>query len=286
MKKVALTLPGGGFRGIKTVGYLKAWKDLDLEYDFISGTSIGAINAVLFAQEGSTNLLESIWLQILAEDVYTVDALNLLSPFSKKQGLLSNKPLRKTIAKYLDYEKVRKHPKPIYVNTTNYTKWKPLTLDVREIPSKDEMVNFILASAAIPMAFPPVKWAGDWLYDGGMVNNFGIGDAIRKGADTVVVLRPVLPGFGTPINSVVDAFKLSVSIPQEYVIDRELATVELINRVQEPDPDLHHVDVVVVQPTKPPEFDILDADFGGLSREEIINDAYLLAYPVLKKALK
>lgn len=287
MGKVALCLPGGGCRAILTVGFLKAWRDLGLKYDFISGTSAGALDAVLFAQEGNnTDFLESIWLQIGAEDIYSVDTFNLLSPFSKKQGLLSSKPLQKTLHKYLDFNKIKACPTPIYVNTTNYTKWKPFTLDIRELSTKEEMVKFITASASIPMAFSPVNWAGDWLYDGGMINCFGIKDSIDRGADTIVVLRPVLPGFGTPINSVIDAFKLSMSIPQEYVIDRELATVELVNRVQEPDPDLRHINVVVVQPTKPPEFDILDFDFGGKLREEIINDAYFLAYPILKKAFK
>jgi predicted acylesterase/phospholipase RssA len=282
--KVALCLPGGGSRGYSTVGYLKAMVDLGIDYDFISGTSVGAINGAIFHQEGNTDLLEKLWSEIKASDIYSLNLLGAVNPFTKKRAVLSSRPLRKTIDKYLDYSKVKANPKPCYVNTTDYTNWQPLTLDIREMPVKDDMVSFILASASIPMAFDPVPWGKSWLYDGGMVMNTSVQDCIRKGADTIIVLRPVLPQKGKPINSIIDAFSLSMSIPQEYVMDRELITVELINQVQEASPDLHHVEVVVVQPPVPPSWDILDFSFGGKARQAILEDAYNLAYPILKRA--
>ena len=284
LHKVALCLPGGGFRGIYTVGFLKAWKALGLEYDFISGTSIGAINAAIFHQEGNTDLLEKIWLGISGSDVYTVDLFAAANPFTPKRSVLSSSPLRATIAKHLDYNKIKANPKPCFVNTTNYSTWQPLTLDITKMGLKDQMVNFILASASVPMAFPPVNWDGDWLVDGGITNNFSIVDSVRNGADTIVVLRPVLPQEHMSINNVIDMFNLSTSVPEEYVIDRELTTIDLINKVQEPFPSLKHIDVVVVQPTTPPPFALLDSSFGGLDRKKLIQDAYDLAYPILKKA--
>lgn len=284
--KISLCLSGGGSRGLLTVGFLKAWTDLGLEYDFITGTSVGAINGAIFHQEGNTKLLEELWLGIKASDIYGVNVLGALNPFNKKRSVLSSKPLRKTIAKYLDYDKLRANTKPCFVNTTNYSAWTPLTLDITEMELKDQMVDFIVASASLPMAFEPVKWGQDWLYDGGMINNFSISDSIRKGADTIVVLRPVLPQKNKPIDSIIDAFSLSMSVPQEYVMDRELTTVELINTVQEPHESLRHINVIVVQPPTPPEWDILDFSFGGKDRKKVIQEAYGLAYPILEAAFR
>lgn len=286
MGKIALCLPGGGSRGLIQVGFLKAWHDLGIDHDFLSGTSVGAINGTVYHQEQSVELLEELWSRISAGDVFRVSPFDLLNPFTKKRGVVSSDPLKKLLAKYIDYNKIKANPTPCYVNTTDYTNWQPLTLDIKEMNLKDEIVNFVLASASIPMAFPPVKWGNVWLYDGGMINNFAISDSIRKGADTIVVLRPVLPKKGSPVNSVIDAFSLSMSVPQEYVMDREIATVELINTVQEPSPKLRHINVVVVQPTTPPEWDILDFSFGGQKPKEVIKEAREYALPILEKAFR
>jgi len=284
--KIALCLSGGGSRGIRTVGYLKAWMDFAPKADFISGTSVGAINGAVFHQEGNVDLLQEIWSKISAKDVYGVNPLDFINPFGNKQGIVSSEPLRKTIAKYLDYNKVKANPTPCYVNTTDYSNWAPLTLNIQEMNNKDDMVNFILASASIPMAFKPVKWGNSWLYDGGMINNFSVSDSIRKGADTIVVFRPVLPKLHTPINNVVDAFQLTVSVPQEYVMDREIATVELINTVQGPSPNLRHINLIVVQPPTPPEWDILDFSFAGRDRKVIMQESYNIAAPILERAFR
>ncbi len=47
-------------------------------------------------------------------------------------------------------------------------------------------VDAVLASAAIPGVFPPVRVDGQWLVDGGVANNTPISTAIRLGATRVV----------------------------------------------------------------------------------------------------
>lgn len=284
--KVALCLSGGGARGINSVGFLKAWHDLGLEYDFLSGTSVGAINGAIFHQEGNTELLEKLWLEIKASNIYSLNIAGAINPFTKKRALASSDPLRKIISKYLDAEKVKANPKPCYVNTTNFTTWAPFTLDIREMPLKDQMVNFIVASASIPIVFNPVLWNDQWLVDGGVLSNFSVIDSVKKGADTIVVFRPVLPEKGKKINSIIDSFSLLTSVPEEYVMDRELTTVELINKVQEGHESLRFIKVVVVQPPLPPAWDILDFNFGGKNRKQVIQEAYDLAYPILEAAFR
>ena len=58
--KKALVLAGGGAKGAFAFGCLQAFKEKDIDFDAISGTSVGALNAILFAsnsmQEG-----EEVW---------------------------------------------------------------------------------------------------------------------------------------------------------------------------------------------------------------------------------
>jgi NTE family protein len=46
----------------------------------------------------------------------------------------------------------------------------------------------VLASAAIPLFFPPVKVEGQWFADGGLGQNTPLGPAIRLGADRILVI--------------------------------------------------------------------------------------------------
>ena len=58
-----LALEGGGAKGSYQVGAYKALKEMGYEFDYIVGTSIGAINGAMFVQ-GDEKLAEKIWLDI------------------------------------------------------------------------------------------------------------------------------------------------------------------------------------------------------------------------------
>ena len=284
---ISLVCPGGGARGALQVGMLKAWQELGLKADMVYGTSVGAINGMMFHQDGGkVDNLEECWASMKGSDVFSINPLHWMNPLTKKDGLLSSAPLKKTITKYLDYNKVKSNSTPFNVTTTNLTTWKPYTLNVQQMQTKDEMVNFILASASLPVAFSPVNWGEYQLADGGLVGQFNLVDSVRGGADTIVILRPVLPKTGQKVKSLIDAFSLTTSIPEEYVIDRELTTIELINKVQASHADLRHINVVVVQPALPPAWDILDFSFGGRKPKDIIQSGYNLAYPILEAAFR
>ena len=52
--KIALTLSGGGYRGIAHVGVLKALEEAGIKPEAISGTSAGAVVGALYANGMST----------------------------------------------------------------------------------------------------------------------------------------------------------------------------------------------------------------------------------------
>ena len=87
MKKFALVLSGGGFKGAFQVGALRQlqenWKvihpegDGVMKFDVIAGVSVGSLNGVLTASN-ALNELEQLWIDIGAnvENIYTSDFID------------------------------------------------------------------------------------------------------------------------------------------------------------------------------------------------------------------
>ena len=58
--RIALTLEGGGARGLYHIGVIKALEENEIPIDYISGTSMGAIIAALYASGYSAEEMEAI----------------------------------------------------------------------------------------------------------------------------------------------------------------------------------------------------------------------------------
>lgn len=72
MKKTALVLSGGGSRGAYEIGVWKALKELDVEIDMVFGTSVGAINGAMVAQD-DLDIAEKLWKQIETSMIFDID---------------------------------------------------------------------------------------------------------------------------------------------------------------------------------------------------------------------
>ena len=84
----------------------------------------------------------------------------------------------------------------------------------------------IMASASIPLLFPPVEIEGRWLWDGGLLVNTPLAPVVALGADeivTVLVTEPPdatsgrFPHFGRAVERTVDAI-----LENAYNVDRKL----------------------------------------------------------------
>ena len=58
--RIALSLEGGGARGLYHIGVIKALEENDIPIDYISGTSMGAIIAALYAAGYSPEEIEAV----------------------------------------------------------------------------------------------------------------------------------------------------------------------------------------------------------------------------------
>lgn len=165
---VGLVLAGGGAKGLAHLGLYQALQERGLVVDFVGGTSIGAIMAAMVASDQPLDSLMPIARAAFA-DKPTGD-FNLLPLIS----LIRGRRMRRILQVAL--EQVFGHPADIEDAWKNYFCVASNYTEAREqVISQGPLAQSILASTAIPGAFPPVPVAGDLLFDGGTFNNFPVG---------------------------------------------------------------------------------------------------------------
>jgi len=182
----AFVFDGGGSLGAVEVGMLKALVSNGVEADFVVGSSVGALNAAFFAGQptlSGVERLEQIWLGIRRGDVFPLNALGGFAGFfGWRNHFVDSTALMNLIERNIPFQKLEDSQLPCHVVATD-------CLGGGEIRfSSGPAAKTILASAAIPGIFPPVRIGDRYLIDGGVVNNSPISVAVELGATRVVVL--------------------------------------------------------------------------------------------------
>lgn len=163
-----LAISGGGENGAYGAGLLVGWTEAGTRPVFkgVTGVSTGALTAP-FAFLGSAydDKLKEVYTTLAAKDVLQPRGY-LAALFD--DAMADNSPLRKTIAKYFDQAMLdaiaAEHEKGriLVIGTTNLDARRPVIWNIGAIaasghPRALELVHDVLvASAAIPGAFPPV----------------------------------------------------------------------------------------------------------------------------------
>lgn len=198
MKKTALVLAGGGSRGAYEMGVWKALSEMDIQFQIVCGTSIGAINGAMIAQ-GSFEKAQEMWNTVETSQVFAVpveesDAIKdkiikTYGTFAKDfmHGGTDTSPLRNTLEHYFDEEKIRNSDIEYGLVTLEKESLKPWELFVEEIP-EGKLVDYVLASASIYPAVRPHVIDGIEFIDGTYHDNLPVSMALRKGAQKVIAV--------------------------------------------------------------------------------------------------
>ncbi|WP_378182590.1 patatin-like phospholipase family protein [Aquimarina sp. SS2-1] len=170
-KNIGLVLSGGGFKGVAHIGAIKAIEEIGLIPSYVSGTSAGAIVGSLYAA-GYT--IEEI------KDFFGKTPLFKLNRFTrKKAGFLDSEKYAEDLIHYFPENSFENLEKKLFITATN------LVEGTVKVFSKGELIKPILASAAFPGVFSPVK-IGDQLYsDGGILDNFPI-EPLQAHCDMII----------------------------------------------------------------------------------------------------
>lgn len=191
-RPIAFVLAGGASLGSIQVGQLRALIEWGIEPDFLSSASVGSINGTFMARdfsESTLDELEQIWLDIDRDDIFpgigAGSLLRTLSPWNRGH-LASTSGLERLFESHLP----RSHAdlqKKVLVMATDVVSGEKVSL------TSGALHEHVMASAAIPLVFPPVEIDGRLLVDGGVVANVPVLPAADEGAKTLVVLDPGYP---------------------------------------------------------------------------------------------
>ena len=182
----AFVLSGGGNLGAVQVGMLQALADRGIVPDLLVGTSVGAINAAFLAAGPSAarvDELAGVWAGTRRRDVFPTSTRAALRAVSgRTNAFVDPQPLRNLVERFMTYRRIEDAPWPLALVATEVTTGAEVVL------RHGDVVDAVMASAAIPSVFPPVEMDGHVLMDGGVVNNTAISVAGNLGADVIYVL--------------------------------------------------------------------------------------------------
>lgn len=209
-----LALQGGGAHGAFTWGVLDALlEDGRLSLDGVSGSSAGAMNAVLLAQglmdggrEGARAALAGFWTAVAAAapDGIPPPMIRLLLHWThylspEQINPFDLNPLRRILAEQVDFERLRREsPVKLFIAATNVGSGR-----LRLFRNAELSADALLASACLPTLHRSIEIDGEAYWDGGYTANPTVFPLFYecKARDTLLVLLTPLKHERTPVSA-------------------------------------------------------------------------------------
>lgn len=193
-------------------------------FAILSGTSAGAINAAVLASRAANfrravREMEHVWGNFKAEQVFRADNWTMLKSsmhwlaavvlgglgVRNPMALLDNRPLRELLGRRIRFEDIgnaidKGFVETLAVTVSAYTSARSVTFfqtraqiepwaRVRRIGRETPLsIDHLMASAAVPFVFPPVRLGGEFYGDGSMRHRAPLSSAIHLGADRMLVI--------------------------------------------------------------------------------------------------
>jgi NTE family protein len=276
-------------------------------FSILAGVSAGAINGAAIAAgaddfRGAAERLTETWMSLEPDSVYRSDTPRLMSigahwlkdltsggllGKSRANYLLDTSPLRELLSRRIDLSRVSQHFQSgalhgLAFSATNYLSGTTVTFydgapDVQPWVRHDRIafrrtltIDHVMASAAIPVFFPPVSIDGQPFGDGGVRMSTPVSPAVHLGADKILAIGiryPRTPEQCMKINHDVGNAEVSVAQIGGVLLnalfldslDNDLERLQRINRTlgrlpegaQHDDPDmLRRIPALLLRPSR------------------------------------
>jgi NTE family protein len=176
--QIGLALSGGGAKGFAHVGVLKVLEEAQIPVHVLAGTSMGGVVAAIYAAGNPAAEIERIARSLRLLDIVQRDRTGL--------GLIGQdkiaKRLRGALGGDLTFDQLR----------------LPLALVATDLETGEEVVihegpvvEAMLATMAVPILFPPVRWRNRLLVDGGLLNQVPFDVVRQMGDDANAAIRVI-----------------------------------------------------------------------------------------------
>jgi NTE family protein len=171
--KIGLVLGGGGSRGLAHIGVLKVLIREQIPIDFIVGTSMGGIIGVLFALGYNPAEIGQGISRLQQNTLLNLKLLTIRARQRHALEFLTETFGDKTFADLA---------LPVTLMAVDMEHGQEVCL--REGP----LIPALLATSAVPGAFPPVKHQDRLLADGGVIDSLATWVAFEQGAGKIIAV--------------------------------------------------------------------------------------------------
>ncbi len=216
-KRLNLALQGGGAHGAFTWGVLDQFlADGRIAIEGISGTSAGAVNAVMLADglahdgpDGARQRLFEFWRaaslggnlpdlqRAVVERLFPLlpqrtslpwfgDLSRFFSPYDLNP--LNINPLKDLIGRFVDFDRIRTGERDLFITATNVLTGEPRVFARHEVTPE-----VVMASACLPLLFRAVEIDGVPYWDGGYSGNPVVLPFLRSGTTADVLIVQINP---------------------------------------------------------------------------------------------
>lgn len=203
--KIGLVLSGGGSRGYAHIGVLKVLEELNIQPDYITGTSQGALIGALYSLGYSASSIEKIIQNIDWEKVFSdAQAYQNIPILSKKfyikypfkifldkgyipklpAGIIEGHELQNLFSRTVwtsnYYKNFDAFPIPFRCVASDLISGKPFVF------KEGDLATAMRASMSVPALFSPIDKDSMLLIDGGIFRNFPVKECKEMGADIII----------------------------------------------------------------------------------------------------
>ncbi len=256
-KTVNLALQGGGAHGAVVWGALdRLLEDDRLEIEGVSGTSAGAINAVLLAdgmaaggREGARRHLAAFWrnvseacearrrarfylprprrgrrLDLTSANVLFQITHRVLIPYNFNPKNMN--PLRSVIEAIVDFDRVRaSSPVKLFINATDVC-----SNEMRVFKTSEVTLDAVCASCCLPFLFKAVEIDGRHYWDGGFMGNPALFPLVYEcDADDVLLLQNRPFGMSSPPVTAAEILERISQVSFASTLVQELRMISYLN---------------------------------------------------------
>jgi NTE family protein len=249
-RSLGLALGGGGARGFAHIGVLKVLERENIRPDIILGTSAGSIVGGALASGMTIEQIEERAYSFLASDLYASSELKAMGDAESgteqrlsrriqsyfrtkirlasalyKPGILPLEDMEEFINYFLPDIKIEETEIPFRAVATELARGECVIL------KEGSLRRSVLASSAVPGAFPPVEISGRYFSDGGIICTVPVGCAFKEGATVVIAIaidRDII--LSSELHTAVDVYVRAGEIQGFYLEEHDLQRADLVIR--------------------------------------------------------
>ena len=177
---VGLVLGVGVAYGFCHIGVLKVIEEENIPIDVISGSSIGALIASLWATGRSAEEILKITEEFAApKHIWNLIDLTLLP----RLGFIKGNKLHRFIERHLGGKTFNDVKLPLKIIASDVKRKEPKVLD------EGSLVEAVMASCSMPGVFMPFKFKEEFLFDGGIINPLPTEPLFKMGVKKIIAVN-------------------------------------------------------------------------------------------------